>query len=83
VLVEALPDLLRWLDCTPPGHLKVVGPTGTVYTPSPQHGVAPIFGSFFANGQVWGYLGVVVPNSESSLRLVLSQSGEDYYFALQ
>ncbi len=84
VLVEALLICTDDRNCIPnPSALWIVGSSGTGYSPSPQLNLPPSFGSFLSNRQVWGYLGFVVPKSESSLRLVLVQAGQTFVFALQ
>ena len=40
-------------------------------------------GSSQMNSQIWGYVGFIVPNSESQLNLVLSQDNQQHIFALQ
>jgi hypothetical protein len=84
VLVEILLVCQSKNACSAnPSNLDIVGSSGSSYAASQQLNMSPILGSTVSNGQIWGYVGFIVPNSESQLRLVVSQGTEDYVFALQ
>lgn len=83
VLVEVL-IICQSNPCTAtPSNVKVVGASGVAYNASSQLTMSPILGSSVANGQIWGYVGFVVPNSESRLNLVFSRNNQNYAFSLQ
>jgi hypothetical protein len=85
VLVELLLICEGEGNCTPEiGALNLTGSSGRPYPPAAAFQLEPVFNrDAFIAGQVWGYLGFVVPNSEGSLWLTLGQGGVVYRFALQ
>jgi hypothetical protein len=84
VLVEILLVCQNKNTCSAsPSNLDIVGSSGSTYAASSQLNISPVLGSSVSNGQIWGYVGFVVPNSESQLRLVVSQGTQNYVFALQ
>jgi hypothetical protein len=72
-------------NCTPEsGTFNLTGTSGGQYPPAAGFQLEPVFGrEAFAAGQVWGYLGFVVPDSETGLWLTLGQGSAVYRFALQ
>jgi hypothetical protein len=85
VLVEIFMICSGTTNCAPsPSALQVVGASRIPYSVPAGFEIQPIFGpDAYVEGQVWGYLGFIVPNSESALWLVFSQSGQQYAFDLQ
>jgi hypothetical protein len=85
VVIEALIICSGNTNCAPKlSNLNVVSASGATYAPAPDFNMSPLFGpGGFMAGQVWGYMGFRVPTSETGLRLVLSQGGKTYTFALQ
>ena len=85
VVIEALIICSGNTNCAPNlSNLNVVSVSGASYAPAPDFSMSPLFGpGGFMSGQVWGYMGFRVPTSETGLRLVLSQGGKTYTFALQ
>jgi hypothetical protein len=85
VLLELLLICEDGTNCAPDtGAFKLTGNFGTPYSLTAGFQLDPVFGrEAFAAGQVWGYLGFVVPNSESGLWLTLGQGSDIYRFALQ
>lgn len=64
--------------------IQVVNAAGTAYLPDARLQVVPTFSSGAAsNGQVWGYLGFVVPQGETPLYLWVTQNAARTSFALQ
>lgn len=84
VLLEALVICTGTENCAPdPGDMRLAGASGAVYAPATDLSMPQPFGpDGYALGQVWGYMGFRVPVSETGLRLVLSQNGQTYIFAL-
>jgi heme/copper-type cytochrome/quinol oxidase subunit 2 len=84
VLVEMLLICSGEDNCAPAeSSIQAVGSTGT-YAPESSLEIVPLFNDeAFFNGQVYGYLGFIVPENESDLRLVLNQGGTNYAFQLQ
>ena len=68
-----------------PSAFQIVGTTGGTYSSTPIPGLDPLlFGpNAYTYGQVWGYIGFVIPNTESSLWLVLTLDDGLHVFALQ
>jgi hypothetical protein len=62
--------------------LKIIGASGVTYASSPQLNLTPAFGTITQNHQIWGYLGFIIPSSETSLELALSENGQTYAVAL-
>jgi hypothetical protein len=84
VLVEVLVACREQTTCSlSPSVFQVIGSSGTAYNPSSQLNMTPIFGSLTSNRQIWGYLGFIIPNNESGLRLALAQGSQTHLFALQ
>jgi hypothetical protein len=64
--------------------IRVTSASGGVYPPALDFSVPAMFGpGAYSNGQVYGYLGFLVPTSDESLRLILSRDGAAYTFALE
>jgi hypothetical protein len=84
-LVEAFMQCNQGVNCAPDSaSLKILGATGKTYPVTTAFSVTPIFGpDGYTPGQVWGYLEFAVENNEQPLRLVLTQGGQNYTFALQ
>jgi hypothetical protein len=84
VVVEVLLICASESSCAPTNAMQVIGSSGTAYNPGAGFSLDPPFGaSSYLNGQVWGYLGFLIPNNESQLQLVLTEGGTTYRFALQ
>ena len=85
VLVELLLICAGDSNCTPDmGAFNITGSSGRPYPPAAAFQLDPVFNSqAYTAGQVWGYLGFLVPNSESGLWLTLGQGSAAYRFALQ
>ncbi len=85
VLVELLLVCAGAGNCAPEAaSLRLLGHSSQVYAPGAGLVVEPLFGAgAFNGGQVWGYAGFVVPDSDTHLYLTLVQSGQEYIFALQ
>lgn len=85
VVLEVMIICTGNINCAPElSALKIVDSSGTSYNPSPNFNVPlPFNTSAYAVGQVWGYMGFTVPTTETTLRLILTQSGQNYTFALQ
>lgn len=85
VLVELLLICAGEANCTPDtGVFSLTGSSGRSYPLAAAFQLEPVFNSQgFTAGQTWGYLGFVVPSSESSLWLTLGQGSTVYRFALQ
>lgn len=95
--VEPAPPGYTWLlvelfmlcsgaeNCAPPTTaLQVVGPSRVPYPVAPGITIQPIFGpAAYIDGQVWGYLGFLVPSTEAPLSLLLTQPGQQFAFDLQ
>jgi hypothetical protein len=95
--VEPAPPGYTWLlvelfmlcsgaeNCAPPTTaLQVVGPSRVPYPPAPGITIQPTFGpAAYVDGQVWGYLGFLVPSTEAPLSLLLTQPGQQFAFDLQ
>lgn len=66
------------------GAFRLTGGSGSSYAPAAGFQLAPAFGSEVpANGEMRGYLGFVVPDSDNSLWLTLRQDEAVHRFALQ
>jgi hypothetical protein len=85
VLVELMLICDGGENCAPDtGAFNLTGASSRPYPPAAGFQLEPVFGrEAFTAGQVWGYLGFVVPNSESGLWLTLGQGSQLYRFALQ
>lgn len=85
VLVELFMICSGTNNCAPqPSALQVVGPSRTPYNVPEGFEIEPVFGpNAYMDGQVWGYVGFIVPNSETTLSLLFTQSGQQYAFDLQ
>lgn len=85
VLVEVLLMCAGDANCAPDlGAFSITGTSGRSYSAAAGFALEPVFGrDAFVGGQVWGYLGFVVPNSESGLWLTVGQGNAVYRFALQ
>ncbi len=85
VLVELLLVCAGAGNCAPEAaSLRLLGHYSQVYAPGAGLVVEPLFGAgAFNGGQVWGYAGFVVPDSDTHLYLTLVQAGQEYIFALQ
>lgn len=66
-----------------PATLQVTGSSGVIYAYSSALNLPPMFGTTTLDNQVWGYLGFVVPTSETGLKLTLSENGHTYAVALE
>lgn len=63
---------------------EVLGSSGTAYSPDSGFNVELLFNKYGSiMGQVWGYLGFLVPTSEADVWLRLTYGGTDYIFALE
>jgi len=84
VVIEALVICSGSDNCAPDlSGIRVIGASGVPYAPAPDFSMPQLFGpGGYAVGQVWGYMGFTVPTSETALRLVLTQNGQTYIFAL-
>jgi hypothetical protein len=84
VLVEALLICQSESQCrVSPSWIRLVDGEGTEYGVPAQFQMEPIFGSSAFNGQIWGYLGFLVPKDATNLRLTMTQGGQTYTFALE
>ena len=84
VLLELLLVCKNSPTCTlDPATLQVSGSSGVVHAYSSALNLPPTFGTSTVNNQVWGYLGFVVPTSETGLKLTLSENGQTYAVALE
>jgi hypothetical protein len=64
--------------------MRVVGTSGAFYSPGNGFVMDPIFGpTAYVHGQVWGYMGFIVPDSEAQMWLIITIGGKNYPFALQ
>jgi hypothetical protein len=66
-----------------PSNFQVLGASGTWYGVSPGLINLQIFDTVVLQGQSWGYLGFVVPDSEATLRFVVLQGSQMYVYSLQ
>jgi hypothetical protein len=84
-LVEAFMTCAQNANCGPQtSSFKILGSSGKTYPITTAFSVSPVFGpDGYTPGQVWGYLEFAVPSNEQQLRLVLTQGGQTYTFALQ
>lgn len=84
VVVEALLICASTDNCAPQTeNLRIVSASGGSYSPAPNFNVPLLFNTNgYAMGQVWGYLGFLVPATETGLSLVLTQGGQSYTFGL-
>ncbi|MBZ0285723.1 MAG: hypothetical protein K8L97_33650 [Anaerolineae bacterium] len=85
VLLEILLMCSTATNCAPaPTNLTILGSSGTSYTIPTTLQIDPPFGpEAFAGGQVWGFAGFLIPRSESTLSLVVTQGDQSFAFALQ
>jgi hypothetical protein len=85
LLVELLLICAGDGNCAPDvSALNVLGTSGTVYTPAVGLRIEPLFSSdAYMAGQVWGYAGFTVPDSETALYLAVTRESQQYLFALQ
>lgn len=85
LLVELLLVCASDGNCAPDASaLSVLGTSGTVYTPAAGLRIEPLFGSdAYMTGQVWGYVGFTVSDSETALYLSVTRDRRQYLFALQ
>jgi hypothetical protein len=84
LLVELLLICNDNAACTfDPSTLKITGSSGSVYAYSPQLNLSPTFGKMTKNNQIWGYLGFIIPTSETRLELTLSENGQTYAVTLE
>ena len=73
-------------NCTPAtSAFTLHSNTGTIYTPAASLNLEPVFTpDVYMGGQTWGYLGFIVPTSDSALWLSLDTgTGEPINFGLQ
>jgi hypothetical protein len=63
--------------------VSVVDASRAEFRPAADFKLAPLFGSYSRNGQVWGYLGFTVPDNAGVLKLAVSEAQKVYWFELQ
>jgi hypothetical protein len=85
LVVELSVDCSGDSNCAPSlTTIRVTSASGGVYPPALDFSVPAMFGpGAYSNGQVYGYLGFLVPTSDESLRLIFSWDGAAYTFALE
>jgi hypothetical protein len=85
VLVELLMICNGSENCAPTlDQIQIVGSSGVPYNVPAGFQILPVFGpDAYMNGQVWGYLGYLVPTSEQTLSLLFTQNGRKFAFELQ
>jgi len=85
VLLEILLMCSTATNCAPsPSSLSILGSSGTAYAIPNSLQIDPPFGpEAYSSGQVWGFAGFLVPRSESTLSLVVTQGDQSFAFALQ
>ncbi|MCB9452266.1 MAG: tetratricopeptide repeat protein [Anaerolineaceae bacterium] len=86
VVVELLLVCSGADNCTPPASAFVVQSNiGATYSPAATLNLQPIFApDIYLDGQTWGYLGFIVPTSDTGIWLkVDTGAGESINFALQ
>lgn len=84
LLVELLMICSTVDSCAPQADaLQVVNAGGIPYRQGSGLVLEPIFGpDAYLQGQVWGYAGFIVPDTDDPLYLLLTVDGTDYQFAL-
>lgn len=85
VLLEILLMCSTASNCAPaPANLSILGSSGATYSIPGTLQIDPPFGpEAYSSGQVWGFAGFLVPRSESTLSLVVTQGDQSFAFALQ
>jgi len=85
VLLEILMMCSTATNCAPsPNNLTILGSSGATYSIPGTLQIDPPFGpEAYSSGQVWGFAGFLVPRSESTLSLVVTQGDQSFAFALQ
>lgn len=85
VLVEMLLICYEEDNCAPQASaIAASGISGTTYQPESSLNITPLFNEdAYFNGQIYGYVGFIVPTTERDLQLLLTQNGDTYRFALQ
>lgn len=70
-------------DNCAPESVALIGSSGATYTPAPISALPAFSSASYAMGQVYGYAGFIVPQSETAFSLSVTRGGQVFTIALR